>query len=579
MKLILTLRLTLKKLSVFKLGLLVICLYLTSLENLYSQSFCATLANKPDFLKTIKSSLLFTPASSYNIGIFFHIMRRTDGTGGQTQQEVNTAFNTLYSDYQAYNIYLILLGTDEIRNDTYYNYNSMSNFLDANNNTDANGDGKFDVFNINTHSNAIDIYLFADDKLNFGLAANIPGTALVIGGNSFNTNLASSHVLTHEFGHCLGLFHTFHGTYTYEAPAGSCAELVNGSNGTTCGDFVQDTPADPAHIFDCGTQSTCTWNCSANYIDANGAHYNPNTHLFMAYTFPNCMNLHSNGQVTRMFNTIVNSSLLINTLIPTITGPDLLCSSGGSYTVNSPRPGTLTWQKSNNIDWVSGTNPATFRANGFNNYWGWIQAYFDGIAGPIINVWSGRFESTVVTGTAQVCPGSLYVYTAQVPVGYPSFYSYSWTYPSNWMKNSQNQNTVQLQTPMYNMTYGAVRVAITNQCGTAGYSGITVYPRYGCPQYFTVFPNPASDNITITIIDNSSSYTDTTFVNQNIANAIVPTNFTVRIYNSQSALISSVKRNGLNFSVPLTNMRDGTYIVEVSDGKTSTTQTLIVKHN
>jgi hypothetical protein len=139
---------------------------------------------------------------------------------------------------------------------------------------------------------------------------------------------------------------------------------------------------------------------------------------------------------------------------------------------------------------------------------------------------------------------------------------------------------INLQTPMYNMTYGVVRVAVTNQCGTSGYSGgLTVYPGYGCPHYFTIYPNPASDNITITIIDNSASNTDTTYVNQNIENANILTNFTVRIYNSQSSLISSVKRSGTSFSVPLANMRDGTYIVEVTDGKTSTTQTLIVKHN
>jgi hypothetical protein len=129
------------------------------------------------------------------------------------------------------------------------------------------------------------------------------------------------------------------------------------------------------------------------------------------------------------------------------------------------------------------------------------------------------------------------------------------------------------------MTYGTVRVSVTSCNGSSGYSGITVYPGGGCPHYFTIYPNPASDNITITMIDNSLSNTDTTFVNQNIPNANIPTNFTIKIYNSQSALISSVKRNGMNFSVPLTNMRDGTYIVEVSDGKTSTTQTLIVKHN
>ena len=270
-----------------------------------SPGFCGTPSNIPNFLNNLNKSFQ-TPQNSYVIGIYLHVMRTSAGTGGQTQAELNTAFNTLVSDYQAYNITFKLLGTDIINNDSYY---SQTNFT-----TDNNGDGKFDNFTVNTHSNAIDIYLFANDKLNFGLASNIPGTALVIGGSAFGINLASSHVLSHEVGHCLGLFHTFHGTWTYEA-LGSCPELVNGTNGTTCGDFVADTPADPARIYECGTQSTCSWNCSSSYIDANGQHYNPDTHLFMAYTFPNCMNHHTSGQVSRMFNTIANSTLLSNTVI------------------------------------------------------------------------------------------------------------------------------------------------------------------------------------------------------------------------------------------------------------------------
>ena len=262
-----------------------------------------------------------------------------------------------------------------------------------------------------------------------------------------------------------------------------------------------------------------------------------------------------------------------------ISGPWLLCSSGASYTIINPVVGALTWQMSSNISYVSGTNPAIFRANGYGYGPGWIQAYYDGLPGPIINVWSGTYESTPVTGQSGVCPNSIYNYTAQIPGAYSSV---SWTYPSNWMKNNQYQNTVTLQTPMYNPAYGAVRVSITNQCGTSGYSGLTVYPG-SCPHYFTIYPNPASNDITITMIDNStySTATDTiiTNVNSNISTSDVPINFTIRIYNSQSALISSIKRSGTSFSVPLTNMRDGSYIIEVSDGKTSYTQTLIVKHN
>jgi len=35
---------------------------------------------------------------------------------------------------------------------------------------------------------------------------------------------------------------------------------------------------------------------------------------------------------------------------------------------------------------------------------GWIQAYTMDVPGPIINVWSGTYESTPVTGQSGVCP-------------------------------------------------------------------------------------------------------------------------------------------------------------------------------
>jgi C1A family cysteine protease len=295
------------------------------------------------------------------------------------------------------------------------------------------------------------------------------------------------------------------------------------------------------------------------------------------------------------YNMILNSFLNgayvaygISSAYPeTITGNTVVCSSGTYSVSNIPSGYTVSWTSASNLTLQSASgNSAVFSENGSGA--SWVQATLHGPAGsftlPQYSVWIGLFNSTVVTGTAAVCPNSLYTYTAQVPGGHTPSYSYSWTYPSGWYNNGQVQNMINLQTPMYNMTYGVVRVAVTNQCGTSGYSGgLTVYPGYGCPHYFTIYPNPASNNITITMIDNSTYSTDADTViakvNSNISTSDVPINFTIRIYNSQSSLISSVKRTGTNFSVPLTNMRDGTYIVEVSDGKTSTTQTLIVKHN
>ena len=53
-------------------------------------------------------------------------------------------------------------------------------------------------------------------------------------------------------GHCLGLYHTFHGLCE-----SVCAELVNGSNCSSCGNFVCDTPADPT-VFNVD-ENTCVW--------------------------------------------------------------------------------------------------------------------------------------------------------------------------------------------------------------------------------------------------------------------------------------------------------------------------------
>jgi hypothetical protein len=273
-----------------------------------------------------------------------------------------------------------------------------------------------------------------------------------------------------------------------------------------------------------------------------------------------------------------------------ISGPFLVCNSGSSYSLTNLSPGeTVTWSSSSNISYSSGqyTNNYTVVPIGVAGY-GYIAASVSTGAGcgsftlpQDNNVWSGKFESTYVTGTAAVCPGSLYTYTALVPGGHVPGYSYSWTYPSGWMNNGQNQNSILLQTPMYNMTYGTVRVSVTNCNGASGYSGITVYPRSGCPGYFSVFPNPASDNITINIIENpiANAGIDTSGVILNTLSSDVTNQFTVSIYNKQGILLVRLKRSGKCFDVPLTNFRDGNYIIEINDGTSNYSQQLIVKHN
>jgi hypothetical protein len=123
----------------------------------------------------------------------------------------------------------------------------------------------------------------------------------------------------------MGLFHTFHGL----CEPGGCPELVNGSNCTTCGDFVCDTPPDPQEF---ATNSNCSWTgstCTGSPVDANGAPYNPAMNLIMAYIPPNCMQLFTNGQGTRMRSIIANSSLLQGVTVPnTLTVSNVIINTG-----------------------------------------------------------------------------------------------------------------------------------------------------------------------------------------------------------------------------------------------------------
>lgn len=89
---------------------------------------------------------------------------------------------------------------------------------------------------------------------------------------------AGSKTHPHELGHYFGLEHTF------ETNNGQ--ELVDGSNCTTAGDGICDTPADPYIIG----SSMSIWldNCRFIYEgqDANGEYYDPNVGNIMSY-YPN----------------------------------------------------------------------------------------------------------------------------------------------------------------------------------------------------------------------------------------------------------------------------------------------------
>ena len=167
----------------------------------------------------------------------------------------------------------------------------------------------------------------------------------------------------------------------------------------------------------------------------------------------------------------------------------------------------------------------------------------------------GTFSTSQISfsGTAGVCPGYEYTYTANVPGGYNSAYSYSWTYPSGWVKVSQVANQIRLRVPTYNAQYGTVRVSITSVCGSSNFTGITVYPGYSCggsliAGNFSIYPNPADEQLTITqdTEQGAASASDYSNFKVSLADASFGHEpFSIVLYNAAQEIVArTVSKNG-----------------------------------
>jgi hypothetical protein len=136
--------------------------------------------------------------------------------------------------------------------------------------------------------NRINIYYVSDIKrptaspcgfAGLGCITNLVSEGIVIKKKASCIG-SNSKTLAHEMGHYFGLLHTFEGSGT---------ELVNGSNCTTAGDLICDTPADPyvdgddpANYVD----GTCKF--ISMLKDGNGDYYDPIVGNIMSYYPDNC---------------------------------------------------------------------------------------------------------------------------------------------------------------------------------------------------------------------------------------------------------------------------------------------------
>lgn len=271
------------------------CLLIAFPQKTNAQDYCTT----PDVSTNANLNAAFQSMNAtgpFYLKVYFHVIRRSNGTGGQSIADVQGALSILNQDFGPHNVHFM--------------WDCQMNYINSDYWFAGPGNNSTGIFNVNNHYDGIDIYLFPSVSNSNGGRANGVGSSseFWVAGNWAGVPVSQTSIISHEMGHVLFLWHTHHG-----CESGNW-EQTNGNNCAVAGDYVCDTPADPHLGFNVNT-SNCQWNgipaCSPpepSFL------YNPDEQVIMAYTPPSCMSYFTNGQGTRVRNAIASLPYLQATL-------------------------------------------------------------------------------------------------------------------------------------------------------------------------------------------------------------------------------------------------------------------------
>lgn len=413
---------------------------------------------------TLTNQVFNIPANydaQFCVSIRFHIVRETNGTGGFDATQIPNAINYINQFYNSHLINVSSIGFDYINNS----------------NLNAFDDAEFSQLTaINNVPNAINFYI-VNSAPYYGRAGAIISSNLVI-----RIDRVLAPTAPHELGHCFNLLHTFQGTAT---GTGGCAELTNGSNCSSCGDNVCDTPAD------------------AN-LGATGG-YSPDLTNTMSYYL--IRDHFTTQQGARMRNAIGGSSILQATLsnqCASIIGVNTICGiSNYQYTFSNPQNTTVIWSVTPNLQIVNSSNTGiTIKAiNSTINGTATITANINGMLVTKV-IWIGKPRFTI-NAIKEISSWDLYVVDSNLQN--QGITSVTWAKVSGTGVVSGNGyygNVDGSPTKAWTIT---IKVTLTNACGFTD-----IIKTYSNPDpdsnphtskisnnTYTIFPNPTKDIVNI----------------------------------------------------------------------------------
>jgi len=341
--------------------------------------------------------------NDYTLPVTVHIFHNDDGSGGISEHNVISTLCGVFDDFSEYGISLYLNNIEHVNSTTHYqNFTSESN-LDL-------------LYGV---ENTINIMII-NDPSEFLCATNFWSVDLILFYLQDNMCFNQQYI-NRMFGFYFGLEATFNGLQSTGNNCGTQVldgEKVDGSNCTTAGDFICDTPPD--------YMSSAGWGCDANgegclQYDPDSIAFRPDGTNFMSASEWECKNKFTSMQEEVMKSIIDTEHQNLYTLdIPTdmdmFTGNTTLTTpaQGGESPYNfvnftwTPVPGATRYYLE--INRVSNFSPAfmvetvSVETNGYTseilqptaNYFWRVQPYNQGyLCSTFSDV--GNFSTTNMT--------------------------------------------------------------------------------------------------------------------------------------------------------------------------------------
>jgi hypothetical protein len=243
--------------------------------------------------------------STLVVPVTAHIVRRSNGTGGLSQANLEASIDQAEAHFVPGLIELCLVETRFIDSDLFFS--GIQTFA-----------GIDQLRTTNPSAGTLNIYFAPTLNSEIGSLCGISSfTFSAVQGIAMNNGCTAQagnmSTLAHEIGHYLDLFHT------HESTTG--IECVDGSNCGVAGDMLCDTPADPNVLGE--VNAACQWTAGEMDVCGSGQVYTPSTRNLMSYSTKACRDEFTPGQLARARATLLSlrPELALTACVPVCTNP------------------------------------------------------------------------------------------------------------------------------------------------------------------------------------------------------------------------------------------------------------------